>query len=141
MRPRNTQQQLSFIILGVYLLIFIYLYSFSSYAIENEEYYSKKFCNEMSGQNEYVLEDLSRVDCLTDTHAYEVDWADGMKIYESIGQALYYSSQTGKLPGILLLIRKENSEKHIRKVREVIKFFELPIELKILDLTIEEISE
>ena len=125
----------------LFLLIIIFFPSFSSYAIEKEEYYSKKFCNEMSGQNEYVLEDLSRVDCLTDTHAYEVDWADGMKVYESIGQALYYSSQTGKLPGILLLIRKKNSEKHIRKVREVIKFFELPIELKILDLTTEEISE
>ena len=91
----------------------------------------------MSGQSEYVLKDLSRVDCLTDTHAFEVDWADGMKVYEAIGQSLYYSSQTGKLPGILLLIRKENSEKHIEKLREVIKAFDLPIELLELDLTSE----
>ena len=111
--------------------------SFSSYAIENEAYYSEKFCNEMSGQSEYVLNDLSKVDCLTDTHAFEVDWADGMKVYEAIGQSLYYSSETGKLPGILLLIRKENSEKHIRKIREVIKAFDLPIELLELDVTSE----
>ena len=91
----------------------------------------------MSGQSEYVLKDLSRVDCLTDTHAFEVDWADGMKVYEAIGQSLYYSSETGKLPGILLLIRKENSEKHIRKVREVIKAFDLPIELLELKVTTE----
>ena len=98
-------------------------------ALENEAYYSDLFCTEMSGQSEYVLKDLSRVDCLTDTHAFEVDWADGMKVYEAIGQSLYYSSETGKLPGILLLIRKENSEKHIRKVQRVIETFELPIKL------------
>ena len=91
----------------------------------------------MSGQSEYILKDLSRVDCLTDTHAFEVDWADGMHVYEAIGQSLYYSAATGKLPGILLLIRKENSEKHIRKIREVIKAFDLPIELLELDVTSE----
>ncbi len=114
--------KLSFIIIIIFL-------SFSTYAIENEKFYSNKFCKEMLGQSEYVLQDLSRVDCLTETHAFEVDWADGMKVYEAIGQSLYYASQTGKLPGILLLIRKDNSEKHIRKVREVIKAFNLPIEL------------
>ena len=119
------------------LLLILSISSFTSYAIENEAYYSEKFCNEMSGQSEYVLKDLSRVDCLTDTHAFEVDWAEGMKVYEAIGQSLYYSSETGKLPGILLLIRKENSEKHIRKVREVIKAFDLPIELLELDVTSE----
>ena len=119
------------------LLLILSISSFASYAIENEAYYSEKFCNEMSGQSEYVLKDLSRVDCLTDTHAFEVDWAEGMKVYEAIGQSLYYSSETGKLPGILLLIRKENSEKHIRKIREVIKAFDLPIELLELDVTTE----
>ena len=120
-----------------HIILILSISSFASYAIENEAYYSEKFCNEMSGQSEYVLKDLSRVDCLTDTHAFEVDWADGMKVYEAIGQSLYYSSETGKLPGILLLIRKENSEKHIRKVREVIKAFDLPIELLKLDVTSE----
>ncbi len=119
------------------LLLILSISSFASYAIENEAYYSEKFCNEMSGQSEYVLKDLSRVDCLTDTHAFEVDWADGMKVYEAIGQSLYYSSATGKKPGILLLIRKENSEKHIEKVRRVIEVFELDIELRLLDITTE----
>ena len=119
-----------------FLFIFInfFFISFSIYAIEDEFYYSKKFCNEMSGQSEYVLNDLSKVDCLTDTHAFEVDWADGMKVYEAIGQSLYYASETGKEPGIYLLIRKKNSEKHIRKVKRVIEAFELPIKLIITDI-------
>ena len=40
----------------------------------------------MAGQADYTLQDKSRVDCLTETHAFEVDWADGMKVYEAIGQ-------------------------------------------------------
>ena len=57
-----------------------------------------------------------------------------MKVYEAIGQSLYYASQTNKKPGIILLIRKNNSEKHIRKVKEVINFFKLDINLIIKDL-------
>ena len=111
-------------------------YSLSSKALEKEKYYSEMYCEELSGKVNYTLEDKSKVDCLTDTHAYEVDWADGMKVYEAIGQSLYYASQTNKKPGIILLIRKNNSEKHIRKVKEVINFFELDINLIIKDLTV-----
>ena len=119
----------------LFLSLLLYLFFLSStYAIENEAFYSDKFCSEMSGKSEHVLKDLSRVDCLTDTHAYEFDWADGMKVYEAIGQSLYYASETGKDPGIYLLVRKKNSEKHIRKVKRVIETFELPIKLVIKDI-------
>jgi len=120
-----------------YLFILICFLPLSSYALEKEKYYSDKFCEEMSGQADYVLKDKSRVDCLTETHAFEVDWADGMKVYEAIGQSLYYASQTDKKPGILLLIRKDNSDKHIRKIKEVIRYFDLDIELIIKDVSSE----
>jgi len=68
----------------------------SSHALENEDYYNRQFCTQESGQAEYSLPDRSRVDCLTDTHAFEADWADGLKVYESIGQSLYYAAETGK---------------------------------------------
>ena len=119
----------------IILPLFFFIVTSSSQALEKEKYYSDKFCKEMSGQADYTLQDKSRVDCLTGTHAFEVDWADGMKVYEAIGQSLYYASQTDKKPGILLLIRKDNSEKHIRKVQEVIISFNLPIELIVIDLT------
>ena len=115
------------------LLLSVFFVS-SANAIEKEAFYSDKFCKEISGKSEHVLKDLSRVDCLTDTHAYEFDWADGMKVYEAIGQSLYYASETGKEPGIYLLVRKKNSEKHIRKVRRVIETFELPIKLVIKEI-------
>ena len=106
----------------------------SSHALENEDYYNRQFCTQESGQAEYSLPDRSRVDCLTDTHAFEADWADGLKVYESIGQSLYYAAETGKQPGILLLIRKNNSDKHIRKVKRVIEHWSLPIKLVIQDV-------
>lgn len=118
----------------ILLLFILLLFSFSSYAIEKESYYSKKFCNEISGDATIILEDKSSPDCVTNTHVFEVDWADGMKVYEAIGQSLYYASQTDKKPGILLLIRKDKSEKYIRKIREVIRHFNLEIELVIKDI-------
>jgi hypothetical protein len=114
----------------VYIL-FACLTTQSASAIENEDYYNRQFCTQESGQAEYRLPDRSRVDCLTDTHAYEADWADGLKVYESIGQSLYYAAETGKKPGILLLVRKKNSDKHIRKVKRVIENWSLPIKLVI----------
>ena len=119
----------------IILTLLFFIVTSPSQALEKERFYSDKFCKEMSGKADYILQDKSRVDCLTETHAFEVDWADGMKVYEAIGQSLYYASQTGKKPGILLLIRKDNSEKHIRKVQEVIISFNLPIELVVIDLT------
>jgi len=116
------------------LLFFLFLISINAHALETEDYYNKRFCEEMLGQPEYQLKDLSRIDCLTDTHAFEADWADGLKVYEAIGQALYYSAETSKQPGILLLIRKNKSDKHIRKIRRVIETWNLPIKLVIKDV-------
>ena len=110
------------------------LSSSNALTVENEDYYNRMFCKEMGGQAEYVLPDRSRVDCLTSTHAFEADWAQGLKVYESIGQALYYSAETGRQPGILLLIKNQNSERYIRKVKRVIEAFNLPIKLVIRDV-------
>ncbi len=115
-------------------ILFIALITQSAYALENEDYYNRQFCTQESGQAEYSLPDRSRVDCLTDTHAFEADWADGLKVYESIGQSLYYAAETGKKPGILLLVRKHNSEKHIRKVKRVIESWSLPVKLIVKDV-------
>tara|TARA_B100001769_G_C21714266_1_gene393402 strand:+ start:194 stop:571 length:378 start_codon:yes stop_codon:yes gene_type:complete len=119
---------------NIFLLLFFFILSFSSHSKQNEKFYSDKFCKEISGNPKHELEDGSKPDCITKTHVFEFDWAEGMKVYEAIGQSLYYASQTKLKPGIYLLIRKDNSEKHIRKIREVIRFFDLDIELIIKDV-------
>jgi len=65
---------------------------------KSEAEYVKENC---TGQIEYRLPDATRVDCLTETHAYEFDFCN--KWAESVGQALYYADLTEKKPGIVLI--------------------------------------
>ncbi len=76
--------------------------------IHPEKYYQQQWCSAQGGVAEYRLDDGTRVDCLTDTHAVEVDFA--RKWAESIGQALYYGLQTGKRPGVLLILESPTSD-------------------------------
>jgi len=57
-----------------------------------------------------VLPDESRVDLLSETHAWEVDWAP--KWSEGVGQSLLYAIWTGKQPGLILLVKDRRAEKH-----------------------------
>lgn len=58
---------------------------------------------EVGGVAEYRLPDGRRVDILTDTTAWEVEWCD--KWPESIGQSLGYAIATDRTPGVWLLKR------------------------------------
>jgi hypothetical protein len=62
---------------------------------------------------EQRLYDGTRVDILTETYAIEADFADNW--YQAIGQSLYYSELTDRLPGILLLKKKsaDNQWRHL----------------------------
>ena len=76
-------------------------------------------CPKLNGIIEFSLDDGSRVDCETDTHSIEFDF--GKKWAEAIGQALYYSSKTGKQPGIFLIIAKKRDWNNLEKIKRVIK--------------------
>lgn len=82
-----------------------------------ESHYQQQWCNDHGGIIEYVLPDRARVDCLTETHAVEFDFAK--KWAEAIGQSLYYSRITGKRPGIVLIIAGEKDEKYIKRIQAV----------------------
>ena len=55
------------------------------------------------------LQDKSRVDCLTDEYAIEVDfmkkWAEG------VGQSLYYSEMTNKKAAVGIIVSDNNNDK------------------------------
>lgn len=74
-----------------------------------ESYYQNKWCDDHSGKVEHVLQDKTRVDCLTQEYAVEVEFAD--KWYE-VGQALFYAQMTNKKPGVVLIM--ENPEKEYK---------------------------
>ena len=95
-----------------------------------EKWYQEKWCNEKSGQTEVVMADRTRVDCLTDTHAIEVDFAD--KWAEAIGQALGYGLMTGKRAGILLIVEQDKHYKYWIKLNSVIQHYDLSIDTWII---------
>lgn len=89
-----------------------------------EKDYVNMYC---TGIKEYVLEDRTRVDCLTDEYAIEFDYAK--KWAESIGQSLYYSKKTGKKPAVAIITNGENDLKYIQRIKETdekITIFEIP---------------
>ena len=60
----------------------------------SESSYQHEWCSIHKGMEEFENRDKTRVDCLTDTHAVEFDFAE--KWAESIGQALHYQRMTKK---------------------------------------------
>ena len=94
--------------------------------VHKEKYYQEKWCSEHNGQAEVVLPDKTRADCVTDTHAIEFDF--GKKWAESLGQALYYSLQTGKKAGIVLILESPKDRKYFIRLNSTIQHFSLPID-------------
>lgn len=99
-------------------------------AFGKERDYQKVWCARHSGQMEYRLPDATRVDCLTATHAVEVDF--GKKWAEAIGQSLYYSSCTGKRAGVVLILDGESEFRFLRRLQATIKSAALPIDVWIV---------
>lgn len=90
-----------------------------------EKWYQEKWCKEHAGQVEIVLPDGTRCDCLTGTHAVEFDF--GSKWAEAVGQSVYYSLQTGKKAGIVLIMENEGDYKYWIRLNSTIEHFKLPI--------------
>jgi len=72
----------------------------------SERSYAKRIAEKLGGELEVGVQS-GRVDILNETHAIEVEFARKWK--NSIGQALWYSLQTSKTPGIVLIL--ENNRK------------------------------
>ncbi|OPX26860.1 MAG: hypothetical protein B1H07_03365 [Campylobacteraceae bacterium 4484_166] len=87
-------------------------------AKKNEKYYQNIFCKKLSGRTEVVLDDKTRVDCLTDIYAIEVDWAK--KWAQGIGQALYYGLKTKKRPAVALIVGHKD-QRYIKRLETVAK--------------------
>jgi hypothetical protein len=90
----------------------------------NEHYYQTKLCNELDGKMEFVLKDRTRVDCLTDEYAIEVDFAK--KWAESIGQSLFYAEMTGKEPYVALIVG-EDENRYLKRLYQVTKKFNIKV--------------
>ena len=91
----------------------------------HEAYYQEILCRDLNGEMEYRLEDRTRVDCLTQKYAIEVDFAK--KWAESIGQSLYYAEMTGKEPAVGLIIDSDRDQRYLRRLRRMADVYHIKI--------------
>lgn len=95
----------------------------------NEKYYQTLLCENLDGVMEQSLLDSTRVDCLTDVYAIEVDFAK--KWAEGVGQSLYYAEMTEKKPAVGIIVRDDKKDKrHLKRLNVLaqkynIKIFEI----------------
>lgn len=70
-----------------------------------EANYRDALCTGM--KMEVSLSNFGRADCVSNTHAVEVEWADKFK--QGVGQALTYATSTSLVPGLILICRRTES--------------------------------
>ena len=79
-----------------------------------ERDYQEVFCKTLKGKTEHVLQDRTRVDCLSDIYAVEIDFA--RKWAEGVGQSLYYAHMTGRMPAVGLIVDRNKDMRYLRRL-------------------------
>ena len=95
--------------------------------IHPESFYRNIWCSKNKGLPEIQLEGRTRADCVTETQAMEVEFANKWK--NGIGQAFWYAIQTGKKAGIVMILEKPKDNKYWIRLNTVIMNYKLPIEV------------
>ncbi len=90
-----------------FLLLFLLLTTTIIAQKTSERSYAKRIAEKLGGELEVSVQS-GRVDILNETHAIEVEFARKWK--NSIGQALWYGLQTGKTPGIVLILEEDHKD-------------------------------
>ena len=91
------------------IVVLLCLTPIVSEAVESD--YSKPWCAIMSGQYQAVTTDGTRVDCLTTTTAWEIEFASHW--YEGVGQMFYYATMTNRKPGLVLIVLTADDQKYV----------------------------
>jgi hypothetical protein len=119
---------------GTFILVTLFLMlpirSFAKNPLEMypvpDDMYERKWCAEHKGATGVKMPDGTSAECITSTHVVEFEFAP--KWAEAIGRALYYSFETGKKAGVVLIIDDEKSLEHWRRLNSTIEYFKLPID-------------
>ncbi|MBZ0308648.1 MAG: hypothetical protein K8I82_21455 [Anaerolineae bacterium] len=100
--------------IGIFAVLALYAGWLNAGHQHTEKWYQDQWCDWLT---EHVLEDGTRVDCLTPDHAIEVDFA--RKWYEGVGQALHYARMTDRCPGVLLIIEHPDDCKYLKRLQSL----------------------
>lgn len=97
------------------------------------------YIQSLIGGDREVLVENGRVDLVTDSIAYEIEWANHWK--ESIGQSLWYAIQTNRTPGIILIMRSREDYKYFIQLNSTLKYAGLDqaVHVNVFPLDFEEL--
>lgn len=79
-------------------------------AKKTERYYQKLDCSAKNGVIEYILPNKRRIDCVTKNKAIEYD--KQKKMFECLGQAVYYGHKLRKRSSCGLIVKNKNSKEY-----------------------------
>lgn len=120
-------------------LIFV-LVSSPAFAVDTTGWREADFRDALCAgmQTEVRLGSYGRADCVSETHAIEVEWADKFK--EGVGQALTYSTSTTLIPGLILICRRSEASclGHSLAAQETFSAF--GIEATVWECSLEDVS-
>lgn len=122
----NDSSKWYLILLGGLMLAAISCAAAIASAGPSEATYAEAWCAAHDGQPEVTLPDRTRADCLTATHAVEVERAAKWK--ESIGQALWYALQTNLRAGVVVILEDADELSYWYRLNSVIEHYNLPID-------------
>lgn len=88
----------------------------------SEADYSRIIQKHLGGEME-VHVFAGRADLVTETHAYEIEFAPNWK--EAIGQALWYGLQTNKKPGIVIIMKHQKEFTYVQQLVSALDYAEL----------------
>lgn len=124
-----------FFIVFLFILVFIAAHTRAAETSKTESEYVIENCNEnpLNGDIEYVLEDQTRVDCLTHNEAIEFDY--NYKWYECITQSLHYARMTEKSAACALIIESDSDIEYerVERAKSLVKNYALPIRIFTVD--------
>lgn len=106
----------------VSMFVFLSLPVFAKH-LHTEAEYQQAWCSARGGVMEFELSDKARVDCMAtidnEDYAIEFDFSRGAKIYECIGQSLYYALMTGRKAGAVLIVEEPKDYFYLKRFQKV----------------------
>ena len=88
----------------------------------DEKIHQMDWCQGKNGYTEELLDDGTRADCLTETHAIAIKHASKWgEVATSLGQAIHYAQQADRQPGIVLIVEGRKDCRYVRRLRKTLK--------------------
>lgn len=88
-------------------------------------YYKQRWCHKLSGRTDILHHDVV-LECATNDYIFIFEYSYRWK--NAIGKALYYSLETGKRSGIVLILEKKREQFYYKQMKNLISYFSLPID-------------